>query len=618
MRYVAFIAVHLLLVSSNEGGQSSNQDEILNTVHKHLYTAREDAIRLLEDVLQKDPASVSRWVALVHALDVNGESHFAERAARLALETHPNHPELFIARAKILDEASAWDQLDDLARLPGQEARATRLKEFLSLKLLHAYEENPPPEVEARFRAVWAQQLLEHGRFDPVPEVVMEGLKVKPNEPTLQALLPVAHALAARYDEALQEHAEQGFKQTRYGPFLCLGDCLLFKQQPRRAIASFNGQFPGDAALRRILAIAHARLGEYGAAEELLGRSAVDDLLRLRWDLERGREADLKQRVPGLLARHCSRSQGSWRPPDYAAWGGTVGEECRQAILWLGRDFPDRRDEIHQAFGLADPRSVFRQRWLPADDVQISARRFIAWLREAIPVAHEEDRAPMRRVLAHLLSEQQHFTAAAEALVPNVLAAVNESNSENMILDAVRWSLLHRRAEAEKLHERNPWMLVQARQLLAEIHCRTWNHGRIVNNPWREPAELVVELGKLSPGILAEVLDDLGPRVISAADRTPYIAVIEHFGALADAPVLISALAMTLRSEPNGLSPQQPSGLSPQQLANDRRSADALHACLLKLSGLQAPPLAPPDRLAFWNDWWRSNAKRIVERPPDK
>lgn len=194
--------------------------------------------------------------------------------------------------------------------------------------------------------------------------------------------------------------------------------------------------------------------------------------------------------------------------------------------------------------------------------------------------------------------------------MPNVLASASQPNPRNVDYDAVQWSLLQRRAAAEKVHELDPWMLARARQLLAEIHCRKWNCGRIDGTAWREPAAAVSELRRLSPGILADVLDDLGPNVISADDRTPYVAVIEHFGALNDCPILISALAMTSRSEPGGL--------SPQQLENDRRSADALHACLLKLSGLQSPPIAPSDRLAFWNDWWRSNAQRIIERVPEK
>lgn len=299
------IAAALLLAGWLEGAESSAHDELLKTVHKYLYTAREDAIRLLEDALQQDSPNVPRWVALVHALDVNGETYFAERASRLALKMHPDNPQL----------------------------------------------------------------------------------------------LPVAHALAARYDQALQTHAQQNFKQTRYGPFVCLGDCLLFKQQPRQAIASFNGQTPDDAALRRILAIAHARLGDYPAAEKLLGQTPIDDLLRLRCDLERGREADVKQRVPDVLARHRRRGQGSWSAPAYAASGGTVGEECRQAILWLGREFPDRRGEIYEAFGLADPQSAFRQRWLPAPDVRVSARRYIAWLRAEVPAAA---RGASRRDASHI------------------------------------------------------------------------------------------------------------------------------------------------------------------------------------------------------------------------
>lgn len=610
VQFTGFITAAVLFVGLLEGAESSADDEILKAVHKHLYTAREDAIRLLEGELKQDPGNLTRWVSLIYALNVNGEKDFAERAARLSLQTHPDNPELLIARAKVLGEEGAWDQLDDLGKRPGLEARSVRLKELLGLQLLGNYDERQSPEARARFQGVWAQRLLERGLFENVPKVVFEGLTIQPEEPTLLALLPVAHALAERYDEALQEHAKQDFQQKRCGQFVCLGDCMLFKRQPKRAIASFNGKTPDDAALRNILAIAHARLGDYGQAEELVGKSPVDDLLRICWDLDRSRDAEIKQGVPELLARHCRRGPGSWNAPRYAALGGTVGEECSRAILWLGREFPNRKAEIYEAFGLADPQSEFRQAWLPAADVQVSARRYVAWLRDKIPTDLEEFRAPMRRRLSELLAQQQQYTAAAEALIPNVIANSHQPDRAGIDDDAVTWSLLIRRAEAEKLHQSDPWTLVQARQLLAEIHCRKWNCGRMDRKPWREAAEVIPELRKLPSGTLAAVLEELKPKVISAADRTPYVAVIEHLGTLSDSPVLISALAMASRIDSGGL--------SSEQLENDRRSADALHACLLKLSGVQAPSMAQLDRLAFWSDWWRTNCRTIVEGMPKR
>ena len=578
------------------GESAIGEDAILSTVHKNLYTAREDAIRLLEDSLRQDSSNVDYWIALIHALDVNSQPQFADCAARLALRIHPLHPELMIARARVLSKAAAWDQLDDLGRLQGQEERALQLKEWLELDLLYFPPQPLPSRWMAGFHAHWATRLLERNPGDRIVKIVADGLKINPHEARLRKLVPFADVYAGRYEEALKAQAEQEFPQTQIGQLMCLADAFLLKEEPRHAIRSFGGTVPEDPDLRRILAMAHAGAKEYDKAEKLLKQTAEDDLLRINFDVARGREQSVKKRVPDLLKRHCTRGPGSWAAPTYGGRGGSCGRAYRQAITWLLREFPDNEKAIYAAFGAAEPRNWLDDRWLPDEDIRRSARRYTAWLQKGIPQAPEEDRVEMRRVLAGLLADQHQFAEAAKVLAPNAAMQGNAGMSVNG--DAVRWSLLRRRADAEKLHQSQPWKLVEARRLLAEFRCRTFNSARIGKTPWRKPDVLVSLLQEFPSGILAAVFDTLKPQVITGDDRTPYIAVIRTLGAAEDAPVLINTLWMTVRGEPSD---------------DNRRSAEELHECLERLTGTDGPDGSPQERAEFWLNWWRENAVRILK-----
>ena len=187
--------------------QASGEDEILKTYRAQLYRARENVIRMLEAAVQEDQTNVDYWIALIHALDVNGELHFADRAARLALKVHPDHPELLIARAKVLDDPAAWDQLEALGQLPGQQPRAELLKELLSVYLLYSYGQPRPPRAEALLHAEWAERLLE----GPVPlkrPVVMVltpsescPARNRPNSPLSRVAAPAPNAAAEHFTD---------------------------------------------------------------------------------------------------------------------------------------------------------------------------------------------------------------------------------------------------------------------------------------------------------------------------------------------------------------------------------------------------------------------------------
>jgi len=76
--------------------------------------------------------------------------------------------------------------------------------------------------------------------------------------------------------------------------------------------------------------------------------------------------------------------------------------------------------------------------------------------------------------------------------------------------------------------------------------------------------------------------------------------VVKTFGRIETASVLISALRLTAQTDPN------------KENENDTRSAEALHQCLVEVTGVDGPGGSALNRSEFWSRWWREKAIKIV------
>ena len=116
---------------------------------------------------------------------------------------------------------------------------------------------------------------------------------------------------------------------------------------------------------------------------------------------------------------------------------------------------------------------------------------------------------------------------------------------------------------------------------------------------------------KQLPREITALLLDALQRDMAGDDLSLFVELLEPWVEREDAPVLIAALRMSTLDEP------APAGISEAQREKTKRSGDALHRCLLKLTGDDAPAeLQGMERARYWSNWWRRNSDQIVAPAP--
>ena len=195
----------------------------------------------------------------------------------------------------------------------------------------------------------------------------------------------------------------------------------------------------------------------------------------------------------------------------------------------------------------------------------VPASKLIPDLREQLrKPASVKEANELRRRLARALEEAARFAEAADAIAPEAVlpASYYDVRYSHMNSDALLWSTLVRRADTEALHQNDPRVLITVRRLLANIRGRRWNLPRVGGREWLSDEKVIERLAAIGPGALSCVFDDLEPRTISGADRSPFVEVIKRVGGLEDTPMLIETLATVTVGDRRGTTPAGPMATS--------------------------------------------------------
>lgn len=558
-----------------------------------LYTNRNESLAILEDAVRRNPEEVAYWVEYIRALD--GNESFADRASRHALKLHPRHPDLLIARARLHRNGVGLDALAELAKIPGYQRKAERLKDLLVCGLDVPESEPWPPETLVAL----ADSLLVIGRVDSATRYVDEGLHQVSGECArpLLARRAMLAALNGEFERAMRLHASAGGTQVviEYS-YHGLADVLLVKNKPDMAIASLGRNLPTDDDSRRLLAVAKLRSNNADGALKLLAGDALEDqLLRCRALLSDGRTGEAKKLGREIVGPMEIQS-GSHRGP----WIGFVSngpqslvDDYLSVLRWLNKQFPKKRPEIEFELGCGTEEMPISP---AAEPISQTIARLEAAMRTPADAAAIE---LVRTELSNAYEQVGRYHDAA-----NLLTTSAPTYDTGAISYAwVRWSMLRRQAEALSASDKDYASLAAARPIIANARASRGHSLQANGQPGLSDVEVARRLAAIGPAVLADVMTQLGPNTISGEDRRLWVAVLEQLGLARDAPVLIATLALVTRPRDPILTPE------PYQLENDRLTAAAIETCLEKLT--RAKPEGS-DRAIAWSKWWAGNVAQIV------
>jgi len=386
---------------------------------------------------------------------------------------------------------------------------------------------------------------------------------------------------------------------------------LLSKGEPTLAIRSFAGRMPRPAprdpeaatsdsdegARRRVMAMAQARTGKIAEAVAILaGDEPFDQLLLLRVHVLAGNEDKAKQVAAKLLAVYPNDSAGgSYGGPLVQDVYGQVSLEgdYAAALRWLAERFPDRARGIDRFLGGPDDRPNrspgFSYGIRPSSQVIPIIRASLAYAEEKGDANAARD---LRSRLTSVYESAGLFAEAARCIAPLAIDPTSQLAAQPFNYFALQWSVLRRRVTTESFFQTAPKTLASSRVLLASSNGQRWSRPPTTGQALPSDDERVAFLTKMGPGVLAPVMDALGPNMIFSDDRTVFVRAISALGDEGDAPLLIGVLARL-----NEHAPQNP-------------TVAAVREALHRLTKVR-PPLAQ-DEIGFWNAWWRANAVRIV------
>jgi hypothetical protein len=576
-------------------------------------------LQLLRREVQRNPHDTELWAALIHMLKGSGNDDKADQASRTALSINPNDPRLLIARAEALDPSSALDVLNELSKIPGQKDEASRLIELVSLGLRIPW---PHGWEYADTYCQWADRLLYTHEVERASAVLDEGIsrsidKSPSSTKELWGRKAMVLALQKRFTEAMAIQRNEGFPQIEIAAtYAGMADVLLQMNQPKLAIDSFGGQPPHATAvrevwngasagphekeLRRVLAWAQATVGNFNQGITLLTAhpDVYDQMLLIRIYVEAGKSGDAKENGDELVnaaVKYATTPRaatiGPYLPNCNSA--ASLSQYYIWAVRWMMEHHPT---EVSAITGLYGSPSHPMQKPLPFAVEIPPLSQLVPKLRGELVAALSsgESRriADARRLLANALVAGGHYAEAAHVIAPLAVVAISKFSFDQGVLnfDAVHWSILNRRADADAVFVQHPEVLRSADELLEIPNWRYWNEAHIDDG--LDSDERVKKLCALGPGVMADVLEDFRPDTISRSDKTEDVRVIDSIGCIKDAPVLIDAMGSNL----------------------DDATLAAIENCLEKFTG-QRPQY--PDKISlkrFWIIWWDNNAEAIVPK----
>jgi hypothetical protein len=425
----------------------------------------------------------------------------------------------------------------------------------------------------------------------------------------------MALVMTGKLDQGMQLQETLGYPQVEIdGSYKGIGDCLLDLGEPKLAVQSFGGRRPkrGESQ-RRVLAWAHVQCGEFETAEKLLkGRDSWTQLLLLRAMLTAGKN-ERARKVGARLVKPLGKYIGG--RPLLHFFGGAVALECEYvaAVEWLKDSFPERKQDIENAFGT---RVEPMKPEMPLVPEGISSSQLIPQIRDRLGrVADPREELNVRYELAAAYDDAGRYAEAAEALQPLALvpsAPPNDCWTLGLNPAAYDWALYRRRADADTLHKKNPGLLASARAPLDDIKAARWNWANPEGRKRLTEKEIVDRLAAIGPGVLSSVMDDMAPNAVTGQDRSPYVEVIRRVGGVQDVPVLLNVLCL-VSLDYRAWEPAAATDLTAEALATEK----SVHECLEKLIGIENPETSRLARVEFWARWWRQNAERVILRKAD-
>jgi tetratricopeptide (TPR) repeat protein len=613
----------------------SRADAITDAAQATLYTDRQHSLRLLEQAVRSSPHNILYWEDLIHALDVDSEHRFADWAARQALRLNPREPRLLIDRATLLHPEAAQEFLPQLAQVPGQQATAHRLMEFAHLGMAI------PTEYEPVSYAAWADTLYFSGDIGKALEVSDVGLAQRPNDPYLLGHKAIFLAMHGEFEAALRTHqaaVRHGYTQRlaegRFGEFLGIADCLLWKGQPAMAIRVFDGLLPRYFPHRRLLAAAYFHNGDLLQARRVLtappptlskdeekpdyvpeNPDLPSQVLLLSFFLQTGLNDLARQQAAEVMKTTRRWSQGSTMGPSLAE--GDEGKSLRHdfsiAVNWLLRAYP--KDQFIIKWVLGAPYDIISSNaeYFRYSTVPTLSRQRVQLRHRLAKAKTQQERNNMRGRLAENWEQALCYREAADTLAP--LASERQHNVVvGMNRAAALWATDRRLIDTETLFSSDPWRLAAVRGLLAQIREGREYERRANGLPPLAMQEQVDELVHVGPAVLAPVFDQLQWNGIGPLERLPLIAVIKRLGTPADAPPLIATLFVlhTPSSASDASTKALDRQIGPVFFAADADVEIAINDCLATITGQPQPTGTREERRNYWVKWWFDHAATIV------
>ena len=257
-----------------------------------------------------------------------------------------------------------------------------------------------------------------------------------------------------------------------------------------------------------------------------------------------------------------------------------------QAVQWLREQFPGKVRAIDERLGTR-VRTPSRCRAIPYDYLPSSKLipDLLARLENASNIMEAKT---IRQKLRMAYEEEGRYIEAARVIAPDAVGPLSGYGVHGLIqADAIAWSMLKRRADAESLHQKNPLLLASARAILANIPAARFNHPRIEGRAWLTEQEVEKRIVTIGPCVLSSVFDELQPNRTGGGNGGYLVRVIAQIGEVQDIPVVINALTNY--------------GLE-----------EASNSCIEKLTGEKCTENTRDARIEFWTKWWQTNAERIV------
>ena len=599
---MSFLIVLALCSTVGFGQTAGPVEDILDEGGNHRYTGRYRSF-LLEDAVQARPECPKLWEALIHALDVEGHDPFAERASRTALKHCPGHPQLLIARANVLAPSASFGVLEELGKVPGYKEEAG-----LRLQLARLGLNGPWGRVESvKPNVVWIEKLITAGLYQTSLAALERGLQHSPDDSHLLARKAITLCLMDRYQDAMAAHRAakgvQSFRPLSEMPYYGLTDCLVLKEQWSLAIESLADTPPEGLRQQLDLGLALLCDGQHKEAEDVLAQTGAIGQLLLYGHAARNDQPERMTAIEESLRQEIDRQSSVFSKtptPWYSVSRMFVpGHPVSSVLERAFSELAARQSEVR----LRMPMSFGARRWA-------GSRSFAD---ETVKSSTGRVRK-IRRQLAQELTKVQDYAGAAKALAPLAVQPASDWNRQRgrINMDAVRWCIAKRRADAEKLHQQAPQSLASARFPLESLNALRWNYAHLPDKPWLVHPEAVERLCRIGPGVLSSVFEEFGPNTISGQDRSAYVHVIERIGSEQDVPVLLNVLALVVREDTES-KPNRGANEGKQRNSEQRKATEkAIHHCLEKLTGAANKADSRKERVLFWLSWWEANAARLV------